>query len=77
MGKNERTITSAKVTITLELFDLGTFGPGSLIEQAKMAAASQLSVILATVVDPAQVLIESVSTTNDGVAIGKIEAIRS
>lgn len=75
MGRNERTIISAKVTITLEIFDLGTFGPGSLIEQARKSAAHRLSIYLATKVDESQVTVESVEAV-EGSATSKIEVIR-
>jgi hypothetical protein len=76
MGKNERTITEALVTVTFRLEDLGTYGPGSLMDQARNAAADRLSVLLATDIDKAQVRVESVSYDNVGIT-GKFEAIRS
>ncbi len=76
MGNDERTITSATVTITFELADLGTFGPGSIISQAKQAAADRLSVLLGFNVDEGHVQVESVQTAN-GESSGKIERIGS
>lgn len=63
MKNDQRTITSATVTVTFELADLGTFGPGSSIAQAKQAAAQRLSVLLGVNVEEAHVRVESVSTT--------------
>lgn len=76
MGNDERTITSAKVTITIELPDLGTFGPGSLFAQAKFAAAHRLSKLLGIEVLPEHLQVESIST-DEGNGSSKIEAIRS
>lgn len=76
MGKNERTITEALVTVTFRLEDLGTYGPGSLMEQARKAAADRLSILLATSIDKTQVRVESVSYANVATT-GTIEAIRS
>jgi hypothetical protein len=58
----DRTITAATVNLTVELFDLGTFGPGSSIAQAKEAAAIRLSKLLGIEVTPSQLRIDSVST---------------
>ena len=76
MGKNERTITEAVVTVTFQMKDLGVFGPGCLVEQARKAAAERLGEMLGGFIDPSHVRVESVSDSN-GVSTGKIEAIRS
>lgn len=65
MEYDQRTITSATVTLTVELFDLGTFGPGSSITQAKEGAAAKLSRLLGVEVIPDQLRIESVSTKSE------------
>ena len=75
MKNDQRTITSATVTVTFELVDLGTFGPGSSVTQAKQAAAERLSELLGFVVDEAHVRVDSVSTATVN-GTGKIEAIR-
>ena len=62
MGNDERTITAATVTITVELFDLGTYGPGSSIDQAKHGAAIRLSHLLGIEVSKDHLRVESVST---------------
>lgn len=76
MGKNERTITEALVTVTFQMKDLGTFGPGCLVNQVRKAAADRLGGMLGGCIDPSHVRVESVSTA-DGKANGTIEAIRS
>jgi hypothetical protein len=76
MGNDERTITAATVTLTIELFDLGTYGPGSSIDQAKFGAAARLSQLLGIEVSKDHLRVESVSTSA-GNRTGKIEAIRS
>lgn len=75
MKDSQRTITSAKVTITVELPDLGTFGPGSLFSQAKFAAAHRLSALLGVEVSPEHLQVESIST-DDGNGSSKIETCR-
>lgn len=75
MGKNERTITEAVVTVTFQLKDLGTFGPGCLVEQARKAAAERLGGMLGGYIDPSHVRVDSVSDTN-GFSTGKIEAVK-
>lgn len=75
MKDKQRTITSAKVTITVELPDLGTFGPGSLFTQARFAAAHRLSALLGVEVLPEHLQVESIST-DEGFGVGKIEACR-
>lgn len=75
MNGKQRTITSAKVTITVELPDLGTFGPGSLFAQAKFAAAHRLSALLGVEVSPEHLQVESIST-DEGNGSSKIEAAR-
>jgi hypothetical protein len=76
MGKNERTITEVVVTVTFQMNDLGTFGPGCLVDYVRDAAAVRLSEMLGGHVDPSHVRVESVSTA-DGKTNGTIEAIRS
>ena len=75
MKNDQRTITSATITVTFELADLGTFGPGSSIAQAKQAAAARLTGLLGVNVDEAHVRVDSVSTATVN-GSGKIEAIR-
>ena len=70
-----RTITSATVTITVELPDLGTFGPGSLFAQAKFAAAHRLTDLLGIEVSPEHLRVEAIST-EEGAGSSKIEACR-
>ena len=74
MKNDQRTITSATVTVTFELADLGTFGPGSSIAQAKQAAAHRLSVLLGVNVEEAHVRVESVSTST-AASSSKIERV--
>lgn len=71
-----RTITSAAVTVTFELQDLGTFGSGSLFVQAREAAAYQLSTVLGIEVLPEHVRIESISSDLGGKSSTKIEVAR-
>lgn len=75
MGKNERTITEAVVTVTFQMKDLGTFGPGSLVDQARKAAADRLGGMLGGYIDPSHVRVESVSTADAKTNV-TIEAIR-
>lgn len=76
MGKNERTITEAVVTVTFQMKDLGTFGPGCLVDQARKAAAARLGGMLGGHIDPSHVRVDWVSTA-DGKTNATIEAIRS
>lgn len=76
MGNGNRTITSATVTLTVELFDLGAYGPGSSIDQAKFGAAARLSQLLGIEVSKDHLRIESVSTRAGG-SVGEIKAVRS
>jgi hypothetical protein len=62
MRERQRTITKATVTVTFDLHELGTFGEGSLVEQAKHAAASKLAELLRIQVLPECIRIEEVES---------------
>lgn len=64
MREQQREITSATVTVTLELSDLGTFGSGALFAQAQQAAATRLGEMLGVDVDPRHLKVEAISSTN-------------
>lgn len=64
MREQQREITSVKITVTLELSDLGTFGSGSLFAQAQQSAAIRLGEMLGIDVDPRHLTVESISSTN-------------
>lgn len=77
MNGKPRTITNVTVTVTFDLPFLETFGPGSLFDQARSAAAIRLGEILDVEVSPEHVQIESISTDDGAGSSSKFEAIRS
>lgn len=74
MDGGAREITSATVTVTLELSDLGTFGAGSLFVQAQQAAATRLGEMLGIEIDPRHLKVEEILSTNKGSSTKYAEA---
>lgn len=77
MKERQRTITKATVTVTFDLHELGTFGEGSLFEQAKHAAALRLAALLQMPVSPECIRVEAIESAGASGSTGKIGAIRS
>lgn len=64
MKERQRKITKATVTVTFDLHELGTFGEGSLVEQAKHAVAFRMAALLQIPVSAEHIQIESIETDN-------------
>jgi len=77
MRERQRTITKATVTVTFDLYELGTFGEGSLVEQAKHAAAFRLAALLQIPVSPECIQVASVESASENGYTGKVEVVGS
>lgn len=77
MKERQRTITKATVTVTFDFHELGTFGEGSLVEQAKHAAAFRLAALLQMPVSPECIKVEAIESVSASGSTGKIEVVGS
>lgn len=73
MKERQRKITKATVTVTFDLHELGTFGEGSLVEQAKHAAAFRLAALLQIPVSADCIQVASVESASANGSTAKVE----
>lgn len=73
MRERQRTITKATVTVTFDLHELGTFGEGSLFEQARHAAAFRLAALLQMPVSTDCIQVMAVESASASGTTGKVE----
>lgn len=73
MKERLRTITKATVTVTFDLHELGTFGEGSLVDQAKHAAAFRLAALLQIPVSADCIQVAAVESASASGTSGKVE----